>query len=82
MQHEYSPMDNPEKFFDMKMCPFCGHGDIYIEKTVRPIRRYCCKKCGKVWNGIMVFLAYDNSLDIVAEVYRLKKNIENTLSFL
>jgi len=82
MQPKYSPLENPEKFFDMKRCPLCGHNEIYIEKTDHPVRRYRCRKCNGFWKGIMVFLAYQNSLDLASEYYRLKRNIEDSIPFL
>lgn len=82
MQKNYSPMDNPEKFFDMKRCPLCGHDEIYVERTEHPIRRYRCKKCRGGWKGVMIFLAYENSLDLAAECCRLKRSIDDAIPFL
>jgi len=81
MQKKYSPMENPENFFDMKRCPFCSHNEIHIEKTEQPIRRYKCRKCGCYWKGVMVFLLYEYSLESAAEYYKLKKDLDKSLPF-
>lgn len=79
---KYSPTENPEKFFDLRQCPLCGHDQIFVEKTTRPVRRYKCSKCRNSWKGIMVFLAYENALDAVAECYRAKTEVGKSLGFL
>lgn len=78
----YSPTENPEKFFDLQQCPLCGHDEIFVEKTTHTVRRYKCRKCRNSWKGIMVFLAYENALDAVADCYRMKKDVERSLGFL
>lgn len=80
--HEYTPVTDPEKFFDLGACPLCGHKGIFVEKTTHPVRRYKCKGCNNTWKGVMIFLAYKNSLRLAADYHALKEDLDKSLPFL
>lgn len=73
--------ERPEKFFDMGICPFCGESPIRITKTERPTRYFKCDACGCTWRAVMVFLAYEGSLDAAADMKREKAALDTAVPF-
>ena len=74
-------LEEPERFFDMGVCPFCLAPGTRITKTERPTRYFKCDACGCTWRAVMVHLAFEGALDAAAALKREKNALDTAVPF-
>jgi hypothetical protein len=73
--------ENGQVFFN-GLCPACGKGRAYVERTENPIQTAKCYVCGVRWKILRVNLYFEDALNTAAELDKDAQEVKNKYSFL